>query len=337
MQNTMKMKKYIILFVLIFLLSSCFWKDTTNEDMQDLKKEILNWKEDLKTDDKPNLDWQNSFSGWEEERQEKNNLSKNYLTEEKFIEFDDLQISNFEDLEEEITWKTLWKVDKIIVKFSNSSSSFPDDSFQLKKFKGGDEKFLYRAFKKYETIDYGENTYVFEAYSWEKVSKLELKVNIFKEKKEPVSMENLPESSNFWSPREIWNWKVTYTDIKWLEIENVWNIDLKLDSDSITNYLEEKLDSWFFWNTSRYIFDKNWVSFYVVSKNKEEDSYTYSKHYYNWDSLYGILELEKWELKIEEWKDIWEVLKEKNLELKEKNDDFSITKISDNLFKKITN
>ncbi len=335
--------KYIVLFFMLISLSSCFWNKPDEKTLSDLKGELLAWEQE---NDKDNSSDSQTSSWWEvgegelwdnEENEEKNTLEKKYLTEEKFIEFDDLEISDFEDLEEEITWKTIWKVDKIIVKFSNPSSNFPDDSFELKKFKSGDEKFLYRAFKKYETIDFWENTYVFEAYSGDEVSKLELKVSVFEEKKEPVSMENLPEDSIFWSPREIWDGKITYTDIKWLEIENVWNIDLKLDSDSITKYLQEKLDSWFYWNTSRYIKNESWVSFYVIAKDKWENSYTYSKHYYNWDSLYGVLELEKWELDLEEWGDIWEVLKQKNLELKAKNDDFTITAISDTLFKKLTN
>lgn len=331
------MKKIVFVICLIFILSSCFgsWED--KEDLQDLKKELL-WKTDSKVEKENEIEDKKDENDEKEENieeTEKNSLTKNYLTEEKFIEFDDLQVSDFDSLEKEIIGKTLLNVDKIIVKFSNPDSNFPNDSFQLKKFKSWDKTFLYRAFKKYETIDYGENTYIFEAYSGEKVSKLELKVNIYKEKKEPVSLENLPEDWVFWSPKELWNGNITYTDIKWLEIEKLWEIDLKMEADSITNYLQSKLGTWFYWNTLRYIKDKTGVSFYVVSKDWE--NYKYEKHYYNYAGLYGILELEKWDLDMSEWEKIGEVLKQKNSELREKNDDFTITSISDALFKKLTN
>lgn len=331
---------FLILFFL-FVLTSCF---TSQDDISKVKQGILSWG----IVEQENIDVEEIEK--EEKQEEKiEKYTIKYLTQEKFLIIDSLDDNDFLSLEVEITWKTLASVDKIIVNFSNIESKFPEDSYTLQSYKKWDNTFKYRAFSKYEVIDKWVNKYIIEAYSWDKVSKIELILNVFEEKKVETTDENIsdekrkdntsdavlkkmdielfPKSEIFWNPLHLGNGKITYSDIKWLEINEVWDIDLELDVDSVTSYLTDKIDWWFFWNTLRPIKWDAGVSFYVT--RLEDDAYFYEKHYYTWSGYYGILGLEKWE-----WVDI-DNLSEKNTELKEKNEDFIITTISDTLFKQI--
>ena len=195
---------------------------------------------------------------------------------------------------------------------------------------------MYRAFKKYETLDYGENKYIIEAYSWAEVSKIELIINIDEKSlessneeilTEQVNLNSLPVWWDFWNPVDIWLGKFTYSDIKWLQVEKLINADLALDSDSVNEFLADRIDGWFFWNSLRPVSWEEWVSFYLI--RLEWDKYFYEKHYYTNSWFYWVLVLETWS-----WIDLnW--LSEKNTQLKEKNIDFTITTISDKLFKKL--
>lgn len=328
------MKKIFLLLTFSLFLTSCF-SSTNKEDIENAKHDLLSWTSQIESSTNS---WLISDDNFENNSSDK--ISINYLTQEKFLEIDNFSISDFEDLEQEITWKTLENVDKIIVSFSNSSSKFKDSSFELKKFKSGDEKFLYRAFKKYESLDYWENIYTFEAHSWGKISKLEYKVILDKvddkeekEIKEPISLDKLPSSSVFWNPVSIWNWKVTYSDIKWLEIEQIWEVDLVNSESSVTEFLKNKLKNLFYWNTKRNISWDKWLSFFVV--RIEKDKYFYEKHYYTWN-FYWILSLETWDFTAE-----WTIeekaksLSELSISLKEKNSSFPTEKIANLLFQDI--
>ena len=349
------MKKLLVLVFLSVFLSSCFWKTTNKTDLDKAKDDLLSWNtwSVVKTENNTQTStWSSTWSlSWTgqiekvEKTEEKKNIELNYLTEEKFVELDNLTISDFRSLEKEITWKTLVNVDKIVVSFSNSSSKFPSDSFQLKKFKAWDKTFMYRAFKKYETLDYWENIYVIEAYSGDKVSKLQLKVNLpteeqidkeakdfdkEKQASEPISTKDLPTSSIFWTPKELWNWKITYSDVKWLEVEKIWSADLTNDTDSVTKFLNSRLKSLFYWNSKRPISGEDWISFFVV--RIEWDKYFYEKHYYIW-WYYWVLSLLQWDFK-NEWtmEEKTKTLSELNTSLREKNSSFPMVKIADTLF-----
>jgi len=350
----MNMKSIINIFSLIVLtiiLSSCF---TSLDDVSKAKEEILSWKIDSestskwdKTTTTPIEDeWDKyeenmkKFEEAEKQNQKKEKYSTRYLTDEKFISLDDLEDVDFSDMKVEITWKTLISnVDKIIVNFSNIESPYPEDNYQLWKFKAWDETFLYRAFEEYKTLDEWINTYVIEAYSWDAVSKLELKLNNFDDEEmndtqeetiiEDINIDSLPVSEIYWNPVSLWSWKYTYNWIKWLEISNVWDIDLENKWDSVTSYVIDKFDGWPFWNTLRNIKDDKWISFYVL--RLDGDNYLYEKHYYTETWIYWIITLEEWT-----WVTV-EGLWEKNKELKNKNEDFVITTISDILFKQILN
>jgi len=320
----------ILLFVTTLFLTSCFW---WNDDVTKAKQEMLN--QDNSLEEK----YEENIAKFEEaEKEQKEKFVINYLTDSKFIELDSLENKDLNSLELEITWKTLVNVDKINVIFSNTSSKFPVDNYALKTFKSWDDDFLYRAFKKYETLDYGENKYIIEAYSWEEVSKIELIINIEKEDEtsesddnlvvtEQVDLNKLPVWWDFWNPLDIWLWKFTYSDIKWLQIEKLLNVNLRLETDSVNEFLADKIDWWFFWNSLRPVSGEEGVSFYLI--RLEWDKYFYEKHYYTNSWFYGVLVLETWT-----WIDLnW--LSEKNTELKDKNKDFVITTISDMLFKKL--
>lgn len=325
-------KKYnlLIIVLLTFSLTSCFW---WNGDAEKAKQELL--KEDNSIEEK----FEENISKFEEaEKVEKEKVVINYLTESKFIELDTIDESDLSLLEVEITWKTLVNVDKINVTFSNNTSKFPVDNYALKTFKSWDDKFLYRAFKKYETLDYGENKYIIEAYSWDEVSKIELILNVESDENssesndeevltEQVNLSSLPVWWDFWNPVDVGLWKFTYSDIKWLQIEKLINANLQLETDSVNEFLADRIDWWFFWNSLRPISWEEWVSFYLI--RLEDDKYFYEKHYYTTSWFYWVLVLETWT-----WIDLnW--LSEKNTQLKDKNIDFTITTVSDKLFKKL--
>ncbi len=348
-------KTLLIVMFLSLFLSSCL--GTQNEDINKAKEELL-WENNsnisLVNDDFEETSFSGSFLDNKEKYEAAENTevikekySVEYLTDARFISLDSLEWKDLLSLKVEFTWKTLVdNVDKIIVNYSNSESEFPDDRYTLQTFNPGDSNFKYRAFDDFKTLDYWVNKYLIEAYVWKEVSKLEVILNVFKNEEdyivksesewdstissiEKLSIDYLPESSEYWNPKEIGNGIYTYSDIKWLEIKNIWNIWLELDSDSVTNFLIENNTGWFYWNTLRPILWDNWVSFYVIRLDWE--NYLYEKHYYLENWIYWVVSLEKWT-----WVD-YKNLNDKNNELGEKNDNFTITNITDKLFITILN
>lgn len=350
--------KYILLIFLLVFLSSCFVEN--NDEVNKAKQELLSWttNEDSSSQDNSNdnLESQGESMSWSFlDNEEKYNEAENtevkkekylveYLTDKRFISLDSLEWENFNDLKVEFTWNTLIDdVEKIIVKFTNEWSDFPDDNYTLQTFNPWDNSFTYRAFDSFETLDYWVNEYIIEAHSWNDISKLKVVLNVFENEEDYLvskqkkvennsytfDMDSLPENSDFGSPTEIKNWIYTYTDIKWLELKDIWDRWPELESDSITAFLSENSWSWFYWNTLRPISGDNWVSFYVI--RLDWDEYFYEKHYYidNW--LYWTILLDTWY-----WVDL-DSLSDKNKELGEKNKDFVITNITDKLFINILN
>lgn len=356
------MKNLWISFLLIFLLvflSSCFSEQ--NDEANKAKQELLSGSVEENSDwenSSGDLENQNTSNSWsfldnkdkynkaEETEVKKEKYSVEYLTDKRFISLDSLEWKDLASLKVELTWKTLIdSVDKIIVKFSNDESNFPDDNYTLQTFEAWDDSFLYRAFDSFETLDYGVNEYTIEAHSWTDISKLKVVLNVFEDEEdylvenemstekennvEKINMDDLPENSDFGSPTEIKEGLFTYTDIKWLELKNIWVNWPTLDSDSVTSFLTDNISWWFYWNSLRPILWDRWVSFYVI--RLEDDKYFYEKHYYLSNGLYWTILLDTWT-----WFDL-DSLSDKNQEFSEKNDNFVITNITDKLFINILN
>ncbi len=363
----MKKNLRILAYILIsILLTSCFWT-SNNDEINKAKEEMWIVTNDSwpvnEVDNKNEWSWiWTSDTVKKEEKEEetqKTNIKIENLTQDVFLSFDDISESDLLKLKVEITWKTLTEVDKIIVKFSNNTSQYPDDNYTLQKFSAWDNTFLYRAFSEYEALDYGINEYIFEAYSENTVAKTKVTLTVKNEIEESkddfhttnnnyewekLDISSLPVWANFWEPREIWNWKITYSDIKWLNIEllssNIYDCGQNTETWEyyVTEILNEKLDSYFWWNTCKPFWDEEWISYYVL--RLDWTSFIYEKHIYlnNW--IYWIYNLETWENFIEENEETQSILtklQEKNTELKEKNDTFTIVEIVNDLFTKILN
>ncbi len=339
------MKKILFTILLSILMFSCSW---WNQKIEDAKKDLLQNKSNLSTETK-NAD---DVLEKEEVKKEKiaNNIKIKYLTEEKYIKLDPIDESQLKTWEIKITWETLSYVDKIEVSFINKTSDFPEDNYTLKKFKAWWDSFKYIASSRFRVLDFWENIYTFKAYSGEKVSMLELIIYLKEPDDEEIDNKNekqkedfepkliwteddtvflnLPVSDDFWRPILLWEDIFTYSLIDELKIQkkNVWD----LTCENLTEFLKENINSWFYWNTCRDIEKDKWISFYVIELNGE--NYIYEKHYVDFiHGFYWIQWLEKGE---------WvtsDIIKEKNDELKEQNDNFSVLEKTDLLFKKIVN
>lgn len=334
------MKKYLnilLSLLLIFSLSSCFW-NSKNEDVEDVKKELLDDsvknndnEEDIpKYEDENNEDDKNLEEDSEkddkkddsEKNIEKESYTVRYLWNDQFLEIDNLDKQDFTNRNVVITGTTLVNVDKIIVNFSNSESKFPNDKFQLTKFKAGDKNFTYNAFSKYEVLDYWRNEYIIEAYFWDEVAKLEIIINIPTKEEKKITKteesEKKTDKTNIDSKLD--------SDIDWLKL---WvaeeNLDVS-DSDWVTDFLTKYTpnNAWFYWNSSKPLNSGEWLSVYVL--RIDWTWYIYEKYYYTPDWSLWVLQLEKWT-----WVDR-DNISEKNSELKERNSDFDTSEV-DKYFK----
>jgi len=347
------MKKIILAIFLLLALTSCFGD---SKEVIDAKKDlgvIEKTVENLEEEKKEN----NLFDLSNDPR-----ISITQISWEPILELDNLKYEDFKKWHAKITGKTLWFVENIKVDFSNENSDYPNDSFVLRKFKEWDKTFYYNANSQFKVLDFGLNKYIFTANSWNWISVLELNVlvslnddeylewkddtnNKFEKieetkiskiiwEEEDIVFTELPEWGDFWNVVKLWEKSFTYSDIKWFEVkkEIFQNISCWKNEDTdksfVTEFLSNKMNSYFYWNTCRTLIKDKWISFYVI--RLDWNNYYYEKHYI--DSVhwfYGIYELEKWE-----WVDS-ETIWEKNNELKGKNIEFWNTKIVDNLFKKI--
>lgn len=346
-----KQLNILLVLLLTLVLSSCF---TSKDDIDQAKKDLWIIELENSSDEGTNLNTEiekakeamqmEEESTWSLEKdsvtlkEEIKKIEINSLTDNQFLELDDLSWKNLLSWEVEITWKTLAKVDKIIVNFANETSDFPVDRYELKQFVAWSDTFLYRAFSRYETLDFWRNVYVFEAYSWDEVSKLELVLNVIEEESiieektekiyEDLDISTLPINEKFGNPVDLGSGKISYSDLNWLEIKR--DIVPELTCEKLTSVLADRVDGWFFWNTCRPIEPDEWITFFVI--RLDWDKYVYEKHYYlSYLWLYWIQELET-------GTGVTSTnIQEKNTELREKNEEFGILEITDELFKEILN
>lgn len=307
--------KRIIFMLLALFLTSCFFSSDNNEEIEKAKQEII-WTWAFDSSKQLN----NNSNSWitDEALVESNEEIKDPSVEitqiskwDPIIEIDDLTKKDFYSWEIEITWKTLWKVDKIDVYFINKSSIYPEDLYTLKQFKSWDSTFKYMASSWFKTLDFWLNEYTFTVYSSWNVFKLKININIPEKDKLVVEehtelIEKLVTNLNDWTEvdNEIFT-DISNLKVKELKVENI-------KCDNITDYLTETYD-YPYWNTCRDIIKDKSIWFYVL--RLEWDKYKYEKHYVNYEkSLYWTLLLEEWywvsvdmlidknkELKVKEW------------------------------------
>ncbi len=311
------MKKLIILLLPLFLYS-CFWD---SQEVENAKKELLNNNENNKAlfdenlEKNNNLDEDNNLNNIKEEKKE-NSYEVNYLTD-KFLEVKDIKdISSITDWFD-INWVVNNPdIDKIIIDFENKTSSFPKDSYTLKTFKKWDKTFLYRAYKKYETLDFWVNKYEINWYVWENlVSKIEIIVNIEKN--------NL--NSNSWAIiPNIWEESVFSWDEKSLDMQKIPQLE-SINCENIDEFLSTNY-TWYYWNTCRPLWEN---IFYVNVLSLSWENYNYERLYLDTlNNNFAKILLETW---------TWvskDNLKDKNDELKTK--EFLNLENINNLFKKLT-
>lgn len=331
-------KQIITFSVLVFLLTWCFSDD---KSIEDAKKELGIWinnkvvNNDLK-DSSNNIN-DNNYN--KVEKTEKIILVKptytiEELTKKQFIELDDLtrKISDLkkvdlEDLKIIITWKTKLKVDKITVSFKNDDSVFPNDpDYKLWKFNSWDLGFTYNASSKFKVLDYGTNEFLIKAYSSWEVSELLLTIVIPKISEYPSDNDNIETNEE----KEITEF-TTNTSLEELVLTKITDNAWDITCDWITNYLTEKINTWYYWNTCRDIIKDKAIWFFVI--RLDWDHYVYEKHYIDYiNNKYWVLLLED-NIKKWEW-DIKDDIKAKNNEYKEKNDTYNSIEKADNFIKK---
>jgi len=292
--------KNLIIFILPFLLFSCFWE---SEEVKKAKEEIFNNSTNKETATTNNI---NSTMD-----PNKSYFELYYETFDKFIDLE--LIKNVENITDtlDINWiVTNQNIDKITVSFSNQTSSFPEDKdYKLTTFKKWNKSFLYRAYTKYQVLDYWLNQYIINAYIWDKIVST-LKLNLYIAKKEILN--NINQTQNI-----IYTGSVD--DFNIINDESVLNINC----ENIDDFLSSKY-TWYYWNTCRPL--KVDESIYVNVLSLHWDNYKYERLYINsLKSLSAKILLEEW---------TWvtkDDLSQKNEELKLNT--FDITTKTDSLFK----
>ncbi len=330
------MKKIVILFILWLLLVSC-----ANKTEIDSAKQELLWNT---ISENPAWSWE--LDNLEEEITDLEEMvANNSLIQ--IIPLDANSPLEFNEISEDVltTWEVVisgiaWPdVDKIEVFFTNPNSTFSDDRYVLQTYVKWEWDFKYIASSKNKVLDYGINEYIFRAYSGiaENETKIILEVPTDAPSKEDNWVESqliggesdsllidLPTSTKYGEPLLLWEDSFTYTQIKGLEIQKqaLWVISC----DEVTDYLTEKLSTWYFWNTCRDIVKDKWIKFNVI--RLAGDEYIYERHYIDFTKwLYGTYELETG-TGVDK-----DNIEEKNDELKE--EEFPTIEIVDDLIKDI--
>nr|MDD3720141.1 hypothetical protein [Candidatus Gracilibacteria bacterium] len=327
--------KKIIFLIIPFVLTSCFFSSNNNND------EVEKAKQEILGNEVSNNRVNNSVSTGTEEQTAENSpveeIKPSYNISQvsegdPLIEIDDLSGKDFYSGEVVITGKTKGYVDKINVSFSNKTSTYPSDLYDLKQFKSGDSTFRYVASSNFQTLDFGLNEYIFTAYSSGVITKINVEINlpekIVKNDTTYKNIENLgdlslPSSNEYGDPSLLSDSTIIYSNINnfYLRKDNVENIKC----DTLTDYLTE-VYNYSYWNTCRDIVKDKSIGYYVL--RLEGDNYKYEKHYINYEKgLYGVLLLE------EGTGVTSQMLQDKNNELKQQT--FDQVLLVDKLFKEI--
>lgn len=325
------MKNYVVLIIMLFALGSC---GTSQSDIDTAKQDLL-WNTQV-SEKSPE-----SIQKKEEAIQEKSNLVQIIpMDDQRLLAIDDISEATLKIWEVVITGAVTSSVDRIDVLFSNPTSKYPDDDYTLQAYEAWDMIFKYIASSKNQVLDFGENEYIFRAYSWDLVSDTKVILEVSDEDEEETTgkelnlvgveentiLIDLPTSSKYGEPMKLWEESFTYTQIKGLEINK--EILENISCETLTEYLTERMNSWYYWNTCREIVKDKGIKFNVIRLAWEE--YVYERHYIDFvHGFYGTYELET---------GVWvtsENIADKNSELKER--EFPSLDIVDDLIKDIVN
>ena len=101
-----------------------------------------------------------------------------------------------------------------------------------------------------------------------------------------------PSFLEFWDAVSVSDTSFVYNQVRGLEIFREQQLQ-EITCEDITDFLTERLRSWFFWNTCRPIVSERGLKFNVLRLDWE--NYIYERHYIDTRaSLYWVLEIEKW-------------------------------------------
>ncbi len=225
------------------------------------------------------------------------------------------------------------------MRFSNEDSDFPVDNYTLQTFSPWDAVFKYNASSKSKVLDYWKNIYLITATASNgEVSQTEITINIPAQEsqvaqetetqlvwwEDNLALVDLPKASSYGEPIMLSESSFTYSQIKSLEVQK--EIVPELTCDDLNDFLQEKMNSWYYWNTCRDIVKDQWIRFNVI--RLEGDEYIYERTYADFkNGFYGTYELERG-TGVDS-----ENIQEKNAELGEK--EFPNTQIVDTLMRDI--
>ena len=156
----------------------------------------------------------------------------------------------------------------------------------------------------------------------------EVQEKISIEQSNSFDISDFPVGIDYGNPQRIGTGSISYSDIRSLEITQT-QLPESLSCESVTEYLEENTNGFYWWNTCREIQKDSGISLFFLGL--DDETYTYKKMYFlpqQW--LVWVYEMETgetWELS-----DKLEFLKEKNAELKATHEQYAILEIVDNLF-----
>ncbi len=331
------MYKIILIAISLLFITSCGQSqsdiDAAKEKMRsiDVAEEIKTETSTGATTETPAQEISN------EEESSSNSVQIIPQTAEQFLEFSPVDESKLATWEVEISGTTTKKVDKIQVLFSNRGSDFPNDDYVLQTFTPWDKEFRYVASSRNKVLDFGENTYTFRAFSGKEITETRLRVRVTDEIVEESWVEtqligseddtvliDLPTSTAYGEPVKLWEKNFTYSQIKGLEIgKEIFN---KPSCGELTEFLQWRISTWFFWNTCRDLVAGKWIFYNVI--RLDGDEYVYERHYVDFEhGFYGTYELERGEWVTKD------TIAEKNTELKAES--YESTKVVDGLLRDI--
>lgn len=335
------MKKYILV-VTLFFLASC-WASTS--EIEQAKKELFQTG-GTSPEITQTSTWDISSEEIEEDMVEES-INPSLveiipLTESQFIEVTPIAESDVNDWEIQISGKTLEKVEKIEVSFSNATSDYPNDNYTLQTFTSWDRAFKYNASSMLQVLDYGKNTYIIKAYTTaDNYSETEVSIIVPTKpsviegsQQQVIGTEddsvilNLPVSAEYGNPISLGVNSITYSNINGFEIVKK---DVSgVTCEGLTEYLQDSINTWFYWNTCRDIVKDKGISFYVIRLDGE--TYIYQKHYVDFEHSFSAT----YDIETGTGVDS-NTIAEKNTELKDINDTFEKVSMVDGLMRKLVN